>query len=207
MIVLAAGASERMGAPKPLLPFEGQTCLSLVLDACLSSSATETVVVIGPDASDIRDALASYAASRKDARIRLALNTRPQRGQTSSLKTGIDESSGRADGFAVFPVDHPLVMGADVDQLVARFEQRPRGRTIFIPTHDDRRGHPVLFSAAHRGPILELGDDAPLHEYVRLKGAEIDLVPVDNPGVVTGMNTPEEYQRALALYRERSRRA
>ena len=59
----------------------------------------------------------------------------------------------------------------------------------------------MLFSASHRSAILELGDDEPLREYIRLREGETEQVAMTNPGVMIDMNTPEEYQRLLALYR------
>jgi len=100
-------------------------------------------------------------------------------------------------------VDQPLVSSQDLDALIARLEARPRGRTIFVATHDGRRGHPVLFGSSHRAPVLELSDDEPLSGYVRIREAEVETVPVENAGVVLEMNTPEQYERALALYRSR----
>ena len=55
-------------------------------------------------------------------------------------------------------------------------------------------------AASHRSAILELGDEVPLHDYIRVREGETDQVPTKNPGVVAGMNTPEEYKRLLDLY-------
>lgn len=190
-----------MGQPKPLLDFDGETCISLVLSACAGSRADETVVVLGAEADRIRQSLAS------DGPARILVNDRHGRGQTSSVKAGMETVSARTDGFVLLPVDFPLVTSADIDALISRFEARPRGRTIFIAAHESRRGHPVLFAAAHRAAVLELGDDEPLSSYIRLREGEVDQVPVDNPGVVAPMNTPGEYEAVLKAYRGRSSRA
>jgi molybdenum cofactor cytidylyltransferase len=201
IIVLAAGRSTRMGRPKALMPFDGQTCLSLVLNACLGSSADQTILVLGADATALRDEAEARAGEHIPARLTSVVNDRHDRGQTSTVKAGLEASSPSSDGFVLFPVDHPLVTSADIDALIARHEARPRGRTIFVATCDNMRGHPLLLSAAHRAAILELEDDEPIHNYVRLREGETEQVPTENPGVVSGMNTPAEYERLLALYR------
>jgi len=145
---------------------------------------------------------AGTAAVDPDA-IRVTVNERHARGQTSSFKAGLEQLAGGVDAFIVLPVDHPLVTASDIDELIARFEPRPRGRTIFIAAYEGTRGHPVLFSAGHRGAILEMGDDEPLHNYVRLREGECETVECDGPGVVMPMNTPEEYERVLSAYRAR----
>ena len=192
-----------MGKPKPLLDFDGETTISLVLAACRGSRVAETMLVLGSDADRIQEEVVRSGGGARQTSVKMIRNTRPENGQTSSLKTGLEATSGSSDGFIVFPVDHPLVTGADIDALIDRIESHPRGRTIFVPTFEDQRGHPVLFGASHRGPILELGDDEPLHNYVRVREAEIDRVPVVNQGVIRGMNTPQEYAALLAAYRQR----
>ena len=201
MIVLAAGASQRMGRPKPLLPFDRETCLSLVLDACFSSLATETILVLGGDSEAIRAEALRYAQMRRVSSFDIVVNGRPERGQTSTLKVGLETMSGRSDAFVVMPVDMPLVTAREVDALIQVFEQKPRGRSIFIATHEGHRGHPALFAESHRLPILETEDDDPLNDYVRVREGETEEVEMDNPGVVMAMNTPEEYRRVLELYR------
>jgi len=87
--------------------------------------------------------------------------------------------------------------------LAAAFARRPAGRSIVIPVHAERRGHPVLFAADHREAILALDEQTPLHDLIRARGDEIEHVPVDHPGVIMGMNTEEEYRALLAEFRAR----
>jgi len=200
IIVLAAGASRRMGKPKPLLAFGGETCLSLVLNACVRSHADETILVLGDQAERIRADIVARAGGRLPIGVSTVTNEGFDRGQTSSLKTGLEAASARADAFVVFPVDHPLVESSDIDALIARFEARPRGRSIFIATYESQRGHPTLFKMAHRASILELGDDDPLNAFIRLRQGEAEQVPSPNAGVVSGMNTQQDYERLLGIY-------
>jgi molybdenum cofactor cytidylyltransferase len=201
IIVLAAGASRRMGTPKPLVKFDTETCLSLVLKACLQSLADEVVLVIGAEAEAVRAEAIATVTKTPAKTFEVVLNERFERGQTSSLKTGLEGSSPRSDAFVIFPVDHPLVTAVEIDALIHRFSAHPRGRTIFVAAHAGVRGHPVLCSATHRAAMLGLEDDEPLHNYIRLHEGETEQVPVDNPGVVSGMNTPEEYKNLLEIYR------
>jgi CTP:molybdopterin cytidylyltransferase MocA len=198
-IVLAAGESTRMGSPKPLLPFDGQTCLSLVTQACRDSRADETILVLGADADRVRRALGGELPGA----LTIAMNENFQRGQTSSVKTGLEAASPHSDAWMILPVDLPLVRREDLDAVIARCEARPRGRTLFIATHEGRRGHPLLLTTPHRGPVLELADEEPLSSYLRLHEGEVDQVPVDNPGLLLPMNTPAEYQAVLGLWRAR----
>lgn len=188
-----------MGRPKPLLPFGAETGLSLVLKACGDPRTEEIVLVLGADSEAVRAALPPQAGPP----VKVVVNERHERGQTSSLKAGLETISGRGDGFAILPVDLPLATSADLGSLVDRFEPRPRGRTIFLPVHQGRRGHPALFAGHHRSAILELPDTEPLNAYVRVREGEVAEVRVDNPGVILPMNTPAEYRSALELWAAR----
>ncbi len=192
-----------MGRPKALLDFDGKSCLALVLSACLDAGADETILVLGVDAGPIREALAGLNLNGvgPSARPRVVVNEHPERGQTSSLKTGLEAIAGAADAFMVLPIDYPLVTSGDLDALLERFEERHHRRTIFIATHGGERGHPVLFASSHRGTILEMGDDEGLNGYIRVREGETEEVPVDGRGVVLSMNTPEQYQQLLSAYR------
>ena len=205
IIVLAAGASARMGRPKALLDFDGKSSLELVLSASLGAAAFETILVLGADAGAIRTALASltFNGGGLPEKLRIAVNDHPERGQTSSLKTGLEAIDPNVDGFMVLPIDYPLITSADLDMLMERFEERHHRRSIFIATHLGERGHPVLFNASHRGAILELGDDEGLNGYIRVREGETEEVAVEGRGVVLTMNTPEQYQELLTAYRAR----
>jgi molybdenum cofactor cytidylyltransferase len=195
-----------MGQPKPLLDFDGETCLSLVLQACFGSRAEETILVLGADADAVRAEADRCSKGQPEDRLVIAVNEQYERGQTSSLKVGLEAMSGASDAFVLLPVDLPLVTSADIDALIERHEAKPRGRSIFVASFENQRGHPVLFSDVHRAPILELGDDEPLNGYVNLREGETELSALNNPGVVTQMNTPEQYRQAVASYRQRTGR-
>lgn len=186
-----------MGRPKPLLDFDGRLCLEVVLDACREGGVTEAIVVLGPGADPLRERIAARAGTL------CVVNDRPERGQTSSVKIGLGAVAAGAAGFFILPADHPLIVGADLAILLDRFGARPAGGTILIPAHRGRRGHPVLMAAAHREAILALPDGVPLRDYIRARETEVEIVPAQGAGVVTGINTEDEYRAALAEFRRR----
>src|SRR5580765_813669 len=80
-VILAAGASTRMGRTKALCDFDGRTCLELVLLACREAGLATPIVVLGCHADEVREGASSASAT-------FVTNDRAERGQTSSLKTG-----------------------------------------------------------------------------------------------------------------------
>jgi molybdenum cofactor cytidylyltransferase len=190
-IVLAAGASSRMGQPKALLDFDGRACVDLVLDAS-RASADHIVLVTSPAGAAIR--------ARAGAVIH-ALNEHPERGMLSSLQAGLAQLPA-ADAFLIFPVDYPLVPAAEIRRLVEAFATHADKR-IFLPSHQRRRGHPVLVDAALAPEYLALGDDATARAVHTAHEHEIAYIETDDDRVLMDMDTPADYQRCLARYRAR----
>jgi CTP:molybdopterin cytidylyltransferase MocA len=187
-----------MGRPKPLLDFDGRTCLDLVLDALREAGCAPLVAVLGAEADRVR------AGCRLGPDVTIVVNPAPERGQTSSVKAGLAAVPRDAAAIFVHPADHPLLEAETVRAIASRFREAAPGWTLAVPVHGGRRGHPLLMAAAHGAGVLKLPDGAPLHDYVRAREAELLLVPVEGAGAVTGMNTEEEYQAALAAYRRRA---
>ncbi|MBI3268939.1 MAG: nucleotidyltransferase family protein [Planctomycetes bacterium] len=209
-VVLAAGLSTRMGGrPKPLLDFDGRTALELVLDACAglvapgAAPGLRPIVVLGHEARRVRETVDLSG-------VVTVLNPEPARGRTSSLRAGLLCLPEEADGFLLFPVDGPLVLPATVRTLAERFEagpavDAPGSPLLVIPSLEHRRGHPVVVGRALLAEFLALGDDEPARAVVRRHEARILHVVVDDAGVLLDVDTPEDYARALELYRRRRR--
>lgn len=198
-IVLAAGASTRMGRPKALLPFDGETCLSLVLRACAEGGTAAPIVVLGHEAETLRAALPEGA--------RPCLNPAfASTGPAASLQAGLRLVPAEAGAALLFPVDFPLVTGRDVAALIGRWrDAQPGGIRIVLPSHQQRRGHPALFDRAVFPALAALAPDAPIHDVVRAHAGSLEHVVVDDPWVLMDLDTPEDYERCLAAYRSRRR--
>ena len=162
-VLLAAGASTRMGRPKALLDFDGETALERLLDAF--AGLARPVVVTGK-------------SSLPTGRARVVPNPEPERGQTSSLKAGLRSVPPDAAGFLFHPVDFPLLSRSDVDRLVAAFlDPRYAAKSIFIPSFGLRRGHPVLCRREMAREFLALPDGVPARVAVNRRPERILHLP------------------------------
>lgn len=197
-IVLAAGASERMGRPKALLPVGPFRALDLVLDCCRQAGCLPPVVVLG-DRTDL-----ILAATPVVPPAVLVRNDDWRAGRTSSLQAGVRAAPPGAD-LLVFPVDHPLVLPSTVTALREALAAAPSGILIATPVHASRRGHPILCRAGLAGEILALGRDEPLHTLVRRDPGRTLGVPVRDDGVVLNLNSPTDHARAEALWERRGK--
>lgn len=196
-IILAAGASTRMGGPKALCDFYGRSCLQLALDTCRDARLARPIVVLG------------FWAREISARMRLEtttvrINEQSDHGQTSSLKVGLMALPRSADAFLLYPVDFPLLTALDVQPLLAAWQARRFGQRIFIPSHARRRGHPVLIDAMLQDEFLRLDDETPARAVIEARGYQITYVEHDTPYVLMDMDTPDDYARCLAEFRRRA---
>ena len=187
-IVLAAGRSSRMGTPKPALEAGGATFVARAIDALRDGGCRDVLVVIGPD-----DGTTGTAASQAGASV--VVNTARDSEQIDSLRLGLRNLNPGALGAVVLPVDHPLVSAATVRAVVDAWE-RTRA-PIVRPSHRGTPGHPTVFTVTVFDELLH--DELPDGARTVVAAHEHDLVdvPVDDEGVVTDIDTPDDYRRAL----------
>lgn len=197
-IILAAGASSRMGRTKALCDFDGKTCLELALSACHGLGTP--VVVLGTAREEIQEKVDL-------SRVMLAVNEDVESGQTASLKIGLGLLPPSAKAFLLFPVDSPLVNVEDVDTLVSAYRRESEeNKAVFIPSYGLRRGHPVLFRREIADEFLSLRDEAPARTVINLQPRRVRYVDFADPYVLMDMDTPEDYDRCLGSYRIRNAR-
>lgn len=199
-LVLAAGASTRMGAPKAALPFGGSTALGLVLEACADAGLATPVVVAGAAPDVVRD-----AAARAGHPALVIENPRWAAGRTTSLQAGLAALPPDARAFLLWPVDVCLPR-ADVVRALLAARAREPGRLAWIPSHAGRRGHPALFARAVAARFAALGPDAPARDVVRALAAEgaVAHVEVDDPFVLRDMDTPADHAAFVAEWTRRA---
>jgi molybdenum cofactor cytidylyltransferase len=191
-VVLAAGASSRMGRPKALLDFDGVPAIGLVLRTCAEGGAAAAVVVTAPAGEAIRQACAGAPLP-----VIEALNPQPDRGMLSSLQAGLRALPANAAGFLLFPVDYPIVPAAEVRRLMAA-----PPAPIVVPSHEGRRGHPALIDVALVPELLALPPDQSARAVMTAHARETAYVITADDRVLLDMDTPDDYARCLARQRD-----
>ena len=184
-LILAAGESSRMGSPKALLEFRGETFLDRLI-RCFSAYCSPVIVVLGHEPEVIR------AGVRSAGNALFVLNPEYSRGQFSSMQCGLRAVPDDAEGIVFTPVDHPNIEPATVQQLMAA------GALIAIPQYLGRHGHPVLFNRALIPEFLALDADAQARQVFHPHASEIRYVDVGDPGILDDIDDPDAYHRLLA---------
>ena len=192
-IILAAGASRRMGQPKPLLPWGGRPLLAWELDELMRSSVDDIVVVLGAGAEGVRRALGDGARY-------CVFNARwPQGRATSLARAAAALASGsrpRPDAIVVQNVDQPT--RADIiDRLVA--ELRASGADIVQPWYGGEPGHPVVLSGALLDELREVREETLGLRAVLERHAPRLVAMDDEPVVRIDLDTPDTLDEGRRL--------
>ena len=185
-IVLAAGASQRMGGhPKALLMWQGEAFLTGILKACYAAGIERRVAVLGHHAGRI-------LAAVDLAGVTVTHSAELAAGPIGSIRAGLAAVQRHpVDGILVWPVDRPHVQVRTVAALVGAFAEGTHA--IVVPRFGDARGHPVIFGRAVFEELRAAPDDQGARAVVRRDAARVRVVPVDDAAVVLVVNPPDEY--------------
>ena len=201
-VILSAGSSSRMGRDKALLPWppvapgsnasSQETLLSAAIQA-LKPFAEAVVVVAGKNADNLAPIVAAHGAE-------MVINPAPERGQFSSLQTGLREVLARGcDGAMITLVDCPPLSAASMEVLRAAFDKAvASGGWGVAPENSGKRGHPLLVNRELIEAFLQAPVTSNAREIKRAHAQRIEVVPVPDSLVSVDLNTPEEYAALLA---------
>jgi molybdenum cofactor cytidylyltransferase len=194
-IVLAAGASKRMGRPKLALPLAGRALLQHVIDAVAASRLDEIIVVLGHGADEIRAAIELPSRSP----IRVVVNPKPDEGQSASLRVGLGVANPRATAAAVLLGDQPHVTHALIDSVVEAFlaSDAPAARAVWGARGGDRvPGHPVVLARRIWPEVERLSGDHGARALLAAHPEWLLEVAIDGepPGDI---DNAEDYTRAV----------
>ena len=185
-VILAAGASSRMGSPKALLEYRGETFVGRLVRV-LSGVCDPVIVVLGYHAESIRPAIDRSAC--------VVVNPQPERGQLSSLQTALAELPESAEGFMFVPVDCPAAEPETVSLILAAFRGRESGIHFVVPQYRGKHGHPVCASRDIAAEILALPSTAQARDVVHQHIPDTLYMDVDDPGILTDVDDPERYRQ------------
>jgi molybdenum cofactor cytidylyltransferase len=188
-VILAAGASSRMGQPKALLQYRGETFLDRLV-RLFAERCAPVVVVLGYHADVIR-------AGVKDlTRASVVVNPAPERGQLSSMQCGLRKIAPECSGFLFSPVDYPAVEAETVrrvaEELSSATTVRP-GPFLVVPRYSGRRGHPVGASRDLIGEFLALPAEATARDVIHDRLDSTLYVEVNDSGILRDIDDPESY--------------
>jgi molybdenum cofactor cytidylyltransferase len=189
-LLLAAGESTRMGRPKQLLDWGGFTLLEWQVRQLRDAGASSVVVVVGYMAEDI-----ATVAEASGARVVTNLDYR--QGRASSLRAGATALDPRAERVVILSVDQPRPAWVTRRLITAE----ARAALIVAPRHAGRGGHPVILDGSIMPELARVSEESlGLKAVMDRHKTQTVYVDFENPCVIVDLNTPAEYEKALASF-------
>lgn len=195
-LILAAGASRRMGAPKQSLKIAGKPMLEHVVDAFSGSSLDEVVLVVRPGLP--------WNPPAKGL-LRIVVNQHPEEGVSSSVRLGVRSIDDDSEAVVIGLGDKPLLRSSTIRALVSAF--RESGSKIIIPTFDGIRGNPILFHRSLFPGMSRLKGDAGAKSVITRHAELVLEIPVSDEGIVADVNTLADVRAVQRLLAARGRLA
>ncbi|MEO1329550.1 MAG: molybdopterin-binding/glycosyltransferase family 2 protein [Pseudomonadota bacterium] len=191
-VLLAAGASSRMGGKHKLLEeIDGVALVRRSAERLLGSGVDEVVAVLGAEGARVAAALSGLG-------LRTVENALWREGMGTSIAAGLRAAAPEADAALIALADMPETPPEIVERMIAAFDPE-EGRSIVRPVGPSGRpGHPVLFGRRFFEPLGHLGGDDGAKAIVREHADQVVDVATENPGVEIDLDTPE----AWAAYRQ-----
>jgi len=183
-IILAAGASTRMGSVKALLEIDGETFVDRLVRV-FGTRCDPVVVVLGHHANAIRKGVRTEV-------IQFAENPEPDRGMLTSLQTGLRAVQDLSNGVLFTPVDVPLASPTTTSLLA---DALASGASVAVPVYRGKRGHPVAISQRVAERLLDLPLSGRANDLMRAE-ASVEITVAD-AGVILEVDTPEDYEELL----------
>ena len=187
IILLAAGSSSRLGRPKQLLSYDGQTLLQHTVQVASASNAHPVVVVLGANAEMIRDHI-------KDLDVVLVDNPDWQEGMASSIRSGINsftEFARDAEGIILMVCDQPHVTSSLLNEIITAHKRT--GKPIVASSYEATFGPPVFFHRSLFDELLQLKGDIGARSIVRQHTDEVEVTPF--PEGVFDIDTEADFKK------------
>ena len=178
-IVLAAGRSKRFGAADKLAAeLNGKTVLDHVLDSLASAGLDQVILVTGPEAAAVPEA------------VDHVVNATPEAGMGVSLATGMTALQS-CDGVFIVLGDVPFVRAG----LVVAMKERLSDHDIVVPMHDGQRGHPVLFGPACFDALRQCRGDVGARHVITSGLFRVAMYEDESAAGQMDVDTPEDLAR------------
>lgn len=200
IVILAAGASSRMGVPKQLLHIDGQSLLKRVAEMAMETPCYPIVVVLG----------ANRAMTRKELeRMPITIIDNPQweAGMSSSIKMGLVGSYMTfkdLEAVIFLTVDMPLISVDLIQKMIAKAKESSENEhqkiDIVACKYEGQIGIPVLFKRTLFNDLLELSGDSGAKKVIMTNKDK--TATIDFPEGKIDLDTIEEYRKFLSNYNQ-----
>jgi len=186
-VVLAAGRAQRLGEEKLLLPLRGKPVLQWVLESALASDLDE-IVCVTRELASVRRQL-----NLSDERLFWLTNYAADRGQSTSVISGLWATNPKSEGVMFLVGDQPLIRKELINSLIEKF--RTGWAWIVAPSFNREPRNPVLFRRNLFPELLQLSGDRGGRVLIEKHRNKTALVEWKDETPFLDIDVHEDYER------------
>jgi molybdenum cofactor cytidylyltransferase len=190
IILLAAGASQRMGSPKQLLSFAGRSLIRHMGDIISDSNCNPKIVVLGANHTLIKPALINLP-------LQIQINSDWALGMSTSLRCGISALPDSVTAIVILLCDQPFVSVALIHQLIQRYEQTQA--SIVACEYSGTAGVPALFDRSLFSELQHLTGDQGARRLIQANRDRTLTIPFPQGSI--DLDTIEDWTTFLQTHR------
>jgi len=190
LIILAAGASTRMGTPKQLLKYGQQSLIRHIVEVAIASVCHPIIVVLGAYAERIQLEIDSLP-------VNIVENHLWDEGMSTSIRLGVETLNTinpDAEAVVIMLCDQPFVSPQLINQLVELHQTNHK--LIVASEYSSTVGVPALFHHALFAQLTTLNGAAGAKQIIKNYAQEVLAIPF--PQGLIDLDTPEDYEQLLA---------
>jgi molybdenum cofactor cytidylyltransferase len=187
-LILAAGASSRMGRPKQLLNFRGKSLLRRAVETAMEVPVDQVIVVLGFEAQRLMPELEGTGAT-------VVLNEHWAEGMSTSLRGGLAAVAQDARGVLIYPSDMPFVTPEALQQLMEK--QHESGRPATMSEVGGVKGVPVYITRSIFPAMMIQEGDQGGGGYLRAHPDLVEFVHFADEQLMVDLDKPADYRRVL----------
>lgn len=185
---MASGFSRRLGEDKLTLRINGLACIERVIKAVIHSDIGDVILVY-------RDNKVKEIADKY--KLKTVYNRDAEKGQSSSIKTGINVSQPSTTGFLFITGDQPFLACDVINKIINGYKANLD--YIMVPLYDGNKGSPVLFPREFRKDLLKLNGDFGGKEIIKANSNRVKYIDIPDARFGIDIDTIEDYKKVLKL--------
>jgi len=186
-VILAAGGSSRLGRPKQLLVFHGETLIRRSVRAAAEGGCDPVIVVVGSFGDAIQREIRSTSTI-------VVENPEWHRGLGTSIRRGLQEIDDAIGAVVLLTCDQPLLDKTLIAELLAAYEKTRK--PMVASRYANTLGVPALFDRCCFADLLALPDDSGAKTLLTSRPNDVAAVPFEQGAI--DIDTPEDFERLTA---------
>lgn len=191
IIILAAGASARLGQPKQLLQFKGESLIQKVVKTALATPCRPIVVVLGAFYNEINFDIKKLESNE----IIIVENKEWLQGMSTSVKVGLKtllEIDKNVTDALFLLTDQPLLTMEHLLNMITVASCQIPAAPIVASFYNNRLGVPALLNRRYFDALLQLRGDQGARKVLECHQNEARAIPF--PAGEFDIDTLEDYE-------------